>query len=41
MAVDMMLWVLIAAGAGFIWFGCRMTAVATKSANIHPDRFGH
>jgi hypothetical protein len=39
MAVDTMLWVILAAGAGFIWFGCIMTA--GKSGNIHRDRFSH
>jgi hypothetical protein len=41
MAVDTMLWVLMAAGAGFIWFGCAMTAGTNKSANIYRDRFRH
>jgi hypothetical protein len=40
MAVDTMLWVLIFAGAGFIWFGCIMTAGAKKPAEIRRDRFG-
>jgi hypothetical protein len=45
MAVDTMLWVLMAAGAGFIWFGCRMTtatrSAATGRANTYRDRFSH
>jgi hypothetical protein len=41
MAVDAMLWVLIAAGAGFIWYGCHMTAATRNPANIYRDRFGH
>lgn len=39
MAVDMMLWLLLAAGAGFIWFGCHMTAGSGKK--FQRDRFGH
>lgn len=41
MAVDTILWVLIAAGAGFIWFGCYMTGGAKNSANVYRDRFSH
>jgi hypothetical protein len=41
MAVDTMLWVLIVAGAGFIWCGCIMTAGANKPTNLRGDRFGH
>jgi hypothetical protein len=41
MAVDTMLWILMAAGAGFIWFGCRMTAAAKGRANTYRDRFSH
>jgi hypothetical protein len=41
MAVDTMLWVLVAAGAGLIWFGCIMTAGTNKPANLRGDRFGH
>ena len=41
MAVDTMLWVILAAGAGFIWFGCIMTAGSGKTANIRRDRFSH
>jgi hypothetical protein len=41
MAVDTMLWVLIAAGAGLIWCGCVMTADTKKPANPRGGRFGH
>jgi hypothetical protein len=39
MAVDTMLWILAAAGAGFIWFGCYMTAAAKSRTNTYRDRF--
>jgi hypothetical protein len=41
MAVDTMLWILTAAGAGFIWFGCYMTAAAKGRANTYRDPFSH
>jgi hypothetical protein len=39
--VDMTLWLLIAAGAGFIWFGCHMTAAGDKAKKLHRRRNHH
>jgi hypothetical protein len=41
MAVDVVLWLIIAAGVAFVWCGCLMTADKGKSANFSGGRFGH
>ncbi len=41
MAVDVMLWFIIGAGAALVWCGCIMTADKGKAAEFRGGRLSH
>jgi hypothetical protein len=41
MAVDVVLWFILAAGAAFVYCGCLLTADNKKPLDLNGRRFGH
>lgn len=41
MAIDVVLWLIIAGSVALVWSGCLMTADKGKSATFRARRFGH
>ncbi len=41
MAVDVVLWFILAAGVAFVYCGCILTANTRKPLDFHGGKFGH